>query len=61
MVILLIFYALAIIGLFIGGIITIIVKSSRKEPVKPGVQMVIASVIMVIIGFGACVALLANG
>ncbi|WP_421940784.1 hypothetical protein [Pedobacter sp.] len=61
MVILLIFYALAIIGLFIGGIITIIVKSSRNEPVKPGIQMVIASVIMVIIGFGACVALLANG
>lgn len=61
MIALLIFYALAIIGLFIGGIITIIVKSSRNEPVKLGVQMLIASVILVIVGFGACVALLSNG
>ncbi|SER57348.1 hypothetical protein [Pedobacter rhizosphaerae] len=61
MIVLLIFYALAIIGLFIGGIITIIVKSSRNEPVKLGVQMLIASVILVIVGFGACVALLSNG
>jgi hypothetical protein len=61
MVVLLIFYALAIVGLFIGGIITIIVNSSRNQPVKPGVQMIIASVIMVIVGFGACVALMANG
>jgi len=53
-------YGLAIIGLFIAGIITIIVKSSNREPVKLGVQMLIASIILVVIGGGACAVILAN-
>jgi hypothetical protein len=61
MIILLFLYGLAIVGLFIAGIITIIVKSSNHEPVKLGVQMLIASIVMVVIGGGACAVLLANG
>ena len=53
-------YGLAIIGLFIAGIITIIVKSSNNQPVKLGVQMLIASIVLVVIGGGACAVILAN-
>jgi len=57
---LLIIYCLTAVVLFIVGIIQIIIKSSRNEPVKPGLKLLIISVIMVIIGFGACAVLLAN-
>lgn len=59
-VVLFFLYGLAIVGLFIAGIVTIIVKSSNNQPVKLGVQMLIASIILVVIGGGACVAILAN-
>lgn len=55
---LLYFYGLAIVGLFIGGIVTIIIKASKKEPVKVGIMMLIASVALVVIGAGACAFLL---
>lgn len=57
---LLIIYCLTVIVLFVVGIIQVIVKSSRNEPVKPGLKLIIISVIMVVIGFGACAVLLAN-
>ncbi|WP_316844218.1 hypothetical protein [Pedobacter psychrodurus] len=57
---LLVIYALTAIVLFVVGIIQIIIKSSRNEPVKSGLKLVIISVIMVVIGFGACAVLLAN-
>jgi len=53
-------YCLTAIVLFIVGIIQIIIKSSRNEPVKLGLKLLIISVIMVVIGFGACAVLLAN-
>ncbi|MGQ7854776.1 hypothetical protein ACUN24_11070 [Pedobacter sp. WC2501] len=53
-------YCLTAIVLFVVGIIQIIIKSSRNEPVKPGLKLLIISVIMVVIGFGACAVLLAN-
>lgn len=53
-------YGLSIVGLFIAGIITIIVKSSNREPIKLGVQMLIASIVLVVIGGGACAVILAN-
>ncbi|QXU42498.1 hypothetical protein [Pedobacter sp. D749] len=53
-------YCLTAIVLFVVGIIQIIIKSSRNEPVKSGLKLLIISVIMVIIGFGACAVLLAN-
>ena len=57
---LLVIYVITTIVLFVVGIIQIIVKSSRNEPVKSGLKLVIISVIMVVIGFGACAVLLAN-
>jgi len=57
---LLIIYCLTTVVLFVVGIIQIIIKSSRNEPVKPGLKLLIISVIMVVIGFGACAVLLAN-
>lgn len=53
-------YCFTAIVLFVVGLIQIIIKSSRNEPVKPGLKLLIISVIMVVIGFGACAVLLAN-
>lgn len=53
-------YCITAVVLFVVGIIQIIIKSSRNEPVKPGLKLLIISVIMVVIGFGACAVLLAN-
>ncbi|GAA4197831.1 hypothetical protein GCM10022289_05620 [Pedobacter jeongneungensis] len=53
-------YCLTAVVLFVVGIIQVIIKSSRNEPVKPGLKLIIISVIMVVIGFGACAVLLAN-
>ncbi|ARS38656.1 hypothetical protein CA265_02745 [Sphingobacteriaceae bacterium GW460-11-11-14-LB5] len=58
--VLFIVYCLTAVVLFVVGIIQIIIKSSRNEPLKPGLKLLIISVIMVIIGFGACAVLLAN-
>jgi len=58
--VLFIVYCLTAVVLFVVGIIQIIIKSSRNEPVKPGLKLLIISVIMVVIGFGACAVLLAN-
>ncbi|MCZ4221998.1 hypothetical protein [Pedobacter rhodius] len=57
---LLILYGLATVGLFVAGIIMMIVAASNNTPLKPGLKLLIASVIMVIIGFGACAVILAN-
>lgn len=59
--VLLIVYCLTVVVLFVVGIIQIIIKSSRNEPVKPGLKLLIISVIMVVIGFGACAVLLVKG
>jgi len=58
--VLLVIYCLTAIVLFVVGIIQVIIKSSRNEPVKSGLKLIIISVIMVVIGFGACAVLLAN-
>jgi len=60
LVIFLLLYALVAAVLFIAGLVVIIVNSGKKVPVKPGVQMLLASVIMVVIGFGACAVILFN-
>ncbi|MFC4212647.1 hypothetical protein ACFOWA_15735 [Pedobacter lithocola] len=61
MIILLLLYGLATVVLFVTGIIMMIVSSSNNTSVKPGLRLLIASVIMVVIGLGACAVLLANG
>ena len=53
-------YCLTAVVLFVVGIIQIIIKSSRNEPVKSGLKLLIISVIMMVIGFGACAVLLVN-
>jgi len=57
---LLILYGLATVVLFVVGLIMMIVAASNNMPVKPGLKLLIASVIMVVIGFGACAVILAN-
>jgi len=57
---LLILYGLATVVLFVVGIIMMIAAASNNSPVKPGLKLLIASVIMVVIGFGACAVILAN-
>nr|WP_315423017.1 hypothetical protein [uncultured Pedobacter sp.] len=50
-----------IVGLlFTIGIIQIIVKAAKNQSVKPGLKLVIASVIMLVIGAGACAVILSN-
>lgn len=61
MIFLLLLYAFAVIVLFIGGIITIIVQSSQNRSTKLGIKMLIGSVILIVIGAGACAVILANG
>lgn len=60
LVIFLILYILAAVVLFIVGIIMMIVASSNNVSVKPGLRLLIISVVMVVIGFGACAVILAN-
>ncbi|WP_293788946.1 hypothetical protein [uncultured Pedobacter sp.] len=57
---LIVVYVLTAIVLFVVGIIQIIIKSSRNEPVKSGLKLLIISVVMAVIGFGACAVLLFN-
>ncbi|MET4082010.1 acyl-CoA synthetase (AMP-forming)/AMP-acid ligase II [Pedobacter sp. UYP30] len=44
------FYGVAILGIFIAGIIVIFINWFQKKPIKSGIQFIIASVIMVVIG-----------
>jgi hypothetical protein len=44
--------------LFVVGIVQMISKSSKNEPVKPGLKLLIISIVMLVIGFGACAAIL---
>ncbi|MFD2288673.1 hypothetical protein GJU39_11320 [Pedobacter petrophilus] len=56
----LIIYWLAVVVLFIVGIVQVIIKSARKEPLKPGLILILISVIMLVIGAGACAVILSN-
>jgi len=53
-------YWVVVALLFVIGIIQIIVKAANNQPVKPGLKLVIASVIMLVIGAGACAVILSN-
>ncbi|MFD2582069.1 hypothetical protein ACFSR6_06190 [Pedobacter vanadiisoli] len=55
-----IIYWVIVVLLFVIGIIQIIVKATKDESVKPGLKLVIASVIMLVIGAGACAVILSN-
>jgi len=60
LLVLLFLYGLTAIVLFIVGIIQVIIKSTNNESVKPGLKLIIISVIMVVIGFGACAVILSQ-
>lgn len=47
-------YILLVVGLFISGILLIIINSVNKKPLKLGITLLISSVVLVIIGAGAC-------
>ncbi|QDW23714.1 hypothetical protein FFJ24_002270 [Pedobacter sp. KBS0701] len=53
-------YWVIVVLLFVIGIIQIVVKAAKNQPVKSGLKLVIASVIMVVIGAGACAVILSN-
>lgn len=53
-------YWVIVVLLFVIGIIQVIVKAAKNQSVKPGLKLVIASVIMLVIGAGACAVILSN-
>lgn len=55
-----IIYWVTAVLLFVIGIIQIVVKAAKNQPVKSGLKLVIASVVMVVIGAGACAVILSN-
>lgn len=56
----LIIYWVIVVVLFIVGVVQVIIKSVKNEPVRPGLKLIIASVIMLVIGAGACAVILSN-
>ncbi|MCZ4221999.1 hypothetical protein [Pedobacter rhodius] len=55
-----IIYWVVVVLLFLIGIIQLIIKSARNQPLKPALRLIIASVIMLVIGAGACAVILSN-
>lgn len=58
MIVLSLIYWVAVGVIFLIGMIKMISALSRNEPAKPGLKLIIAAVIMVVIGAGACAAIL---
>ena len=59
MVALLILYWLAVIVLFLVGLVKIIIAKTPEKR-KPGVKLLIISIVMLIIGGGVCGIIMAN-
>ncbi|MBC6111202.1 hypothetical protein H7U22_12285 [Pedobacter sp. CCM 8938] len=55
-----ILYWIIVAILFVVGIIQIIIKAANNKPLKPGLNLVIISVVMLVIGAGACAVILSN-
>lgn len=53
------YWGIAIL-LVIVGFVMLIVKSVKNQPLKPALQVLITGVILLVIGAGACAALLSN-
>ena len=54
-----IYWVIAVL-LFVIGIVQVIIKAVKNQPVKSGLKLVIASIIMLVIGAGACAVILSN-
>jgi hypothetical protein len=57
-IVLCILYWLAVAGILLIGLIKLGVSSSKNEPVKPALRLIIISLVMLVIGVGACAAIL---
>lgn len=55
-----VFYWIAVVILFVVGLIQVIIRSAKNESVKPGLKLIIISIIMLVIGAGACAVILSN-
>lgn len=55
-----IFYWIAVAIIFLIGLVMLIVKSSNNLPLKPALRLLIISVVMLVIGVGACAAILSG-
>jgi len=55
-----ILYWIIVAILFIVGVIQIIIKAANNKPLKPGLNLIIISVVMLVIGAGACAVILSN-
>lgn len=60
LILLMVVYWGAAVILFIAGIVQMIAKHSKNEPVKPGLRLFIISIVMLVIGFGACATILSG-
>lgn len=58
--ILIIIYWIAVAVIFFVGLVMLIVKSSKNLPLKPALRLLIISVIMLVIGVGACAVILSG-
>lgn len=54
-----IYWVIAVL-LFVIGIVQVIIKAVNNQPVKSGLKLIIASIIMLVIGAGACAVILSN-
>ena len=60
MIALLLLYWAAVAIIFIVGIIMMIVATVNNQPLKQGLRLVILSVILLVIGAGACAIMLSG-
>jgi len=60
LVVLIIIYWIAVAVMFFVGLVMLIVKSSNNLPLKPALTLLIISVIMLVIGAGACAIMLSG-
>jgi len=58
--VLIIIYWVAVAIMFFIGLVMLIVKSSNNLPLKPALRLLIISVVMLVIGVGACAVILSG-
>lgn len=58
--VLIIIYWIAVAIIFFVGLVMLIVKSSKNLPLRPALNMLIISVVMLVIGVGACAVILSG-
>jgi hypothetical protein len=55
-----IIYWIAVVIIFLTGLVMLIIKSSNNLPLKPALRLLIISVVLLVIGVGACAAILGS-